>query len=218
MSYAVVTEWAVSVVTSSPAPDGRVAWVSLTQLTHQMKLFLLPEGAHLALTAQVWCKCLSLMIQIYGDRQMPNCCLHIWRESSVIVFPILILNLLLPPERAFYWAQSADSVKRWIEMDCQSTPCQWNCKAPSWFLQKVFHGSFSSIMICERETHFAVPIQGKLCWTRRWQSATCTHHPHSAAYRRLSTYCRVRQQNQPGAFAMVKMPLSNFHEVSETSN
>lgn len=115
-SYAVVTEWAVRnegadqskqlhvrqrVVTSSQVPDGWLLWVSLTQVTHEMKLFLLPEQPHLTVTMQVWCKCLSLMIQIYGDTQIPNCCLQNLSESSKIIFQTLILNLLLQPEWAF---------------------------------------------------------------------------------------------------------------------
>ena len=109
MFYAVVTECEgsgqrkqlraqQSVVTSSQVPDSWVVWVSLTQFTHQMKLFLLPEQAHLTVTMQVWCKCLSLMSQIHGDSQIPNYCLQILSESSVTIFPTLILHLLLQPE------------------------------------------------------------------------------------------------------------------------
>lgn len=49
---------------------------------------------------------------MYVDSQMPNCCMEIWSESSAIIFPTPILNLLLPPEWAFWWAQSASSVKK----------------------------------------------------------------------------------------------------------
>lgn len=109
-SYVFVTEWAARsegadqrkqlhvqqhVVTSSQVPDGWLLGVSRTQITHQMKLFLLPEQPHLTVTMQVWCKCLSLMIQIYGDTQIPNCCLQNLGESSKIIFQALVLNLLL---------------------------------------------------------------------------------------------------------------------------
>lgn len=91
-------------------------------------------------------------------------------------------------------------------------------KAPSCFLQKVFCSSFLYVTVCIRTNHFAFSIQGKLCWTRRWQSAMCTRHLHSAASRQLTTYCRVRWQNWLDAFAAVKMSSSNFHEVSDTGN
>lgn len=114
--YSFVTEWAVRsegadqrkqlhvqqlVVTSPQVPDGWLLWVSRTQITPHMKLFLLPEQPHLTVTMQVWCKCLSLMIQIYGDTHIPNCSLQNLSESSKTIFQALILNLLLQQEWAF---------------------------------------------------------------------------------------------------------------------
>lgn len=109
MPHTVVTEWSVrsegagqrkqlrgqqTVVTSLQVPDSWVVWVTLTQFTHQINLFLLPEQTCLTVTSLV-----QMLVPEYSDIwRQPYCCLQTWDESSVIIFPTLTLHLLLPLE------------------------------------------------------------------------------------------------------------------------